>query len=260
MLKKFFRGKVFAYICIALALFSFTAVTLQNVMWEKYLFPHYPEFTNNNVSGANYFAYFTILTNCFCAVWLLLYAIGTLALPRLRKWITKPAIQGGLTVYIFITGFVYFGILQWFIGLYPSNLWFFNLVDYFDHLIIPTLFTTMWLAGISDEKLSKNVVWFYLIYPALYFVFSVIRGAIIGWYAYPFINSHELWEILFPSKEYASVTANIILTAVIAVLIVLFYFIGRLAVYLHNERISKACKKNTEKAAEPPAVDTDIAA
>lgn len=242
-MREFFRGKVFAGICLGLGLVAIAFITMQNVMWEEYLLPQYPTATLNNISGANFFAYFTVLTNTFCTAWLILYAIGRFGVPKLANFLTKPIFQGALTVYIFIVGFLYWGVMVWFIDFYPSDLWMFNIIDVFQHLIIPLTFVLMWLVGMTDERADKKYVPFYLVYPLIYFVFSIVRGGIIDWYPYPFFSAPGIWETLFGDKAYNAAAAYTIVVVICAVLVVVIFVLGRVALNINNKRVDKLVSK-----------------
>jgi hypothetical protein len=56
------------------------------------------------------------------------------------------------------------------------------------HYIMPIVIVVDWLYQPPNTKLVFKQTWLWLIFPAMYLVYSVIRGAIVGFYAYPFFN------------------------------------------------------------------------
>lgn len=205
-------------------------------MWEDYLLPHYPDATLNNISGLNFLAYFTVSSNLFAGIWLLLYALGRLFYPRLLQVITNKTLHGAITTYVAVTGFTYWGVLVWFTEFYPLNLWMFNVIDVYHHFVIPVFMVMLWLYPLNDNEAKPNATYIYMVFPLVYFVVSMIRGYLIQWYVYPFLNARELWEILFES-DYNAVTANILMIVIIILFVGLFFGMGKLLNKVHNKRI-----------------------
>jgi len=130
----------------------------------------------------NFFSFFTILTNILVAVSL----TCTLMKSRGRSGVffTKPEVQTASAVYILIVGIIYVTVLQrlW----KPQGLqW---LADIILHYAIPALYTIYWLTIVPKGHSKWKHCFRWLIYPALYFAYSIVRGAVTGWYPYPFLN------------------------------------------------------------------------
>lgn len=231
-----FNNKIFVALCIFLGLLSMTFILMQIFMWEEYLLPHYPDATLNNISGLNFLAYFTILSNLFAGLWLLLYAISRLFSPKLLEKVTNKTLQGAITTYVALTGFVYWGLLVWFIDFYPKELWMFNVIDVYNHLIMPLFMVILWLFPLNNREVRFKSTYIYMIFPLTYFVVSMIRGYYIKWYAYPFLNASELWTTLFEG-DYNAVIANILMIVCIVLFIGLFFGMGCLLNKVHNIRI-----------------------
>jgi hypothetical protein len=60
------------------------------------------------------------------------------------------------------------------------------------HLIVPVLAVVGWLIVGPRGLTSRRVVWLSLLFPVAWCVFTLVRGAIIDWYPYPFIDVTEL--------------------------------------------------------------------
>ena len=56
------------------------------------------------------------------------------------------------------------------------------------HYVMPVVVVLDWLYQPPKTKLVVNQVVFWLIFPLVYLVYSLIRGSIVGFYAYPFLN------------------------------------------------------------------------
>jgi hypothetical protein len=185
-------------------------------------------------SGWNYIAYFTVLTNIVVDVWLIFFGVCRLAgAKEMEEKITHPLLMGGLTLSIFIVGFLYYSVLFWVIGLYPWSLWWGNLADIWHHAVMPIFITVLWLCPMDNRKADKKKLWLWLIYPLAYFAVSMIRGIFIEWYPYPFLDPNDQMLLNLPIHPYISIAV------VVAALTGMFYGFGRLAMGLRNRTVAR---------------------
>ena len=127
-----------------------------------------------------YFSFFTILTNLMIAV-CLTFAATEPEEDRIWNW---PGVQTALAVYILVVAIVYAAVLQ---GLWtPSGLEF--LTDRVFHAIVPMLYVAYWvfLTPKGSLRLANQIVW--QIYPFVYMCYTLVRGALVGTYPYPFLD------------------------------------------------------------------------
>ncbi|MGH9464755.1 MAG: Pr6Pr family membrane protein [Thermoanaerobaculia bacterium] len=64
-------------------------------------------------------------------------------------------------------------------------------VNFVTHYLMPIVMVLDWLFQPPKARLAPRHVWFWLIYPVTYLVYSLIRGAIGGWYPYWFIDPNK---------------------------------------------------------------------
>ncbi len=153
----------------------------------------------------NFFSYFTILSNLLVAVSL----TSSLVLPgsALGSFFSAPIVTSAIAVYIFIVGLVYNLVLR---NIWEPTGW--QLVaDNLLHVIIPLLYVLYWIFFIPKQTLHWKNILPWLIFPALYLGYSLIRGTIDNWYPYPFVDAGKL--------GYAKVGVNslFVLAAIISV-------------------------------------------
>lgn len=131
----------------------------------------------------NYFSYFTILSNLLIAVCLTTSLISPTS--SIGSFFSKVPVQSAIAVYIFIVGLVYNTVLRGLVTLSGLN-W---IVDNMLHVLVPVLYVLYWLIFTPKKVLEwKNLVpW--LIFPALYLVYSLLRGPTADWYPYPFLHA-----------------------------------------------------------------------
>lgn len=132
-------------------------------------------------SVVNFFSYFTNLSNIFAAVVLLL---GALSLIQHREpTATYDLIRGAAVVCMAVVGII-FGLLLRDEDLGSLLPW----VNIVLHYVMPVVMVLDWLYQPPKAKLVVAQTWMWLIFPFLYLVYSMIRGSITGFYAYPFFN------------------------------------------------------------------------
>jgi hypothetical protein len=133
-----------------------------------------------------FFSYFTILTNIIIAISV------TVSLLRPRSsagnFFLKSSTQTAIAMYIFVVGVTYNTLLY--------NLWkpegLQLVVDNLLHRIVPVLYLIYWLVFVTKGKIKNNNTYKWLIYPAIYFVWVLIFGAMTKFYPYPFIDVNVL--------------------------------------------------------------------
>ncbi len=140
----------------------------------------------------NYISFFTIETNLLVALVLTIFC----ARPQAEQFLTRPSVTSALVVYIIIVGVVYAVLLRklW----HPHGLQL--LADIALHDAIPFLYPFYWLAFLRKGSLRWSDPAWWLVFPVLYFVYSMLRGAAFGIYLYPFFDVAKL--------GFARVTAN----------------------------------------------------
>lgn len=126
--------------------------------------------------------YFTITTN------LLVAAVSSkLAITTLGGWQRRPSsadVQGTAAMSIVVVGLIYNLVLR---NLWQPQGWQW-LADALLHSVIPALFVLHWWLFAPKRMLHWRRLPYWLIYPAAYLVYALIRGGINGWYPYPFID------------------------------------------------------------------------
>ncbi|MET9486824.1 Pr6Pr family membrane protein [Nocardia sp. NPDC006630] len=128
-------------------------------------------------SEANYFSYFTIQSNIVGVVVLL---VGGLRAPISRGW---QLFRGAGTLYLVITGIIY-ALLLSNIDVQLGEHW----TNTALHRVMPIVVLADWLLVPAAIKLSARLIGMWLIYPVLYGVYTLVRGPIVDWYPYPFID------------------------------------------------------------------------
>lgn len=126
----------------------------------------------------NYFSLFTILS-----VGLASLAFLYLSLMRNQgKNTAIDSIRGAVTAYLLVSSAVYFLLLK---DLPNSTLPWINTVF---HQIMPTVFIADWLILPPKKHLKLKESFKWLVFPVVYLGYILVRGRIVNWYPYPFLN------------------------------------------------------------------------
>ena len=130
----------------------------------------------------NFFSYFTILSNILIALAMTLPWLAPKS--RLGTWVMQPSVRTVLAGYIIVVGLVYHLMLR---GLFHPQGW--RLVcQIILHYVTPTLFVLDWLLFVPKRALTWRVAFGGLVLPVLYIGWTLLHGALGGFYPYPFVN------------------------------------------------------------------------
>lgn len=142
------------------------------------------------ISGAEYivrfFSYFTILSNVL--VMLCCCCIVFSSKSRFGRWITKPASMTAITLYILVVGIIYNGILRFLLDLHGMM----QVVDELLHVVIPLSFFLYWWFLVDKSGITWNQVFYWMVFPLIYLLYTLCHGAYSDFYPYPFVNVTDL--------------------------------------------------------------------
>lgn len=161
-------------------------------------------------SIVNFFSYFTILSNLLvavsltCSVYWPAYSIG--------KFFSRISVQSAIALYILIVGLVYNLVLRG-IWIVTGLQW---VVDNLLHVVVPILFVVYWIIVTPKGLLKWKDGLYWTFFPIAYLIYSLLRGEVVGWYPYPFLDVTAL--------GYAQVFVNT------GLMIVLFFAMGLLLI------------------------------
>ncbi len=123
----------------------------------------------------NFFSYFTIESNIFAAIIML---ISIVYVWKNKSTQTFDYLRGAATLFMVITGIVYTLLLS------DSGHSWMNTVL---HYIFPIVMFADWLIDRARPVTFKKSLW-WLVFPVLFLVYSLTRGAFVDWYPYPFLD------------------------------------------------------------------------
>ncbi|MFC6012635.1 Pr6Pr family membrane protein [Nocardia lasii] len=163
-------------------------------------------------SLTNYLSYFTIESNVLSVIVLL---VGGALAPQGAHWQT---FRGAVTLYMLITMVVY-AVLLAEVDVMLTDRWINDVL----HRIVPLVLLLDWLFVPMAARLraTPRLIGLWLIFPVGYGVYTLIRGPIVDWYPYPFIDPR--------TQGYGSLTIGLaVLLVVFVVLAVAMAALGDL--------------------------------
>jgi hypothetical protein len=157
-----------------------------------------------------YFSFFTILSNLMVAA---IY-LSDLVDWRWLGWWREPWVRGMMAGAIVLVMVVVHFLL---FGLADINIWLLHYVD-------PVLYALWWLLFQGHGRLAWRDLPKMLVYPLLYLIWAMSRGAVVNEYPYPFLAANTL--------GYPQVVVNALLilagfVALYAIVIALDRWLGR---------------------------------
>ncbi|HQY31976.1 MAG TPA: Pr6Pr family membrane protein [Thermomicrobiales bacterium] len=162
-------------IWVRVARLGFGLLTLAAVFWQL---------AKTTGSGTNFFSFFTIQSNVIGAVVLLLGAVNVLRLTRERT-LAWDLIRGGAAIYLTLTGVVYNTLLT---GLDEDLQTVIPWVNNTLHKLIPIVLVIDFILIPLVHKLTFRKALIWSIYPLAYLIYTLVRGPIVDWYPYPFLD------------------------------------------------------------------------
>jgi hypothetical protein len=140
---------------------------------------------NPGYARGNFFSFFTIQSNILAVAALFLLV----AVPRDRRTALFDGARGAAVLYIAITGVVFALLLA---GLQEELQTTTPWVDFVVHKLMPVVLVVDWLVDRPRHRLPAWTVLAWLAYPAAWFGYTLVRGEIVDWYPYPFVDVSSL--------------------------------------------------------------------
>jgi hypothetical protein len=121
---------------------------------------------------ANHFSYFTVLSNVFAALVLLAGAFRPV----------PDGVRGAAMLYMVTTGIVYAVLLRGADVQTPAY------ANWVLHVVVPILVIIDWILDPPMAPIAVRTTVSWLGFPLVYLVYTLLRGPVVGWYPYPFLD------------------------------------------------------------------------
>jgi len=159
-------------------------------------------------SPGNFFSFFTVQVNILVFITFVLSAL-VLASGKQQRWL--DILRSVTTVYILVVGIGFAILLSGLENVALTAVPWDNTVL---HYIIPVAVLLDFIIDRPKKKISFKTGLLWIAFPILYVLYSLIRGALVGWYPYPFLNP-EL-------KGFGAVAVTVAGLVVLGIIIIAF--------------------------------------
>jgi hypothetical protein len=166
-------------------------------------------------STVNYFLYFTFQSNLVNVLVLVVTGTRMLRPTRHRALAAAGTVRGIVTTYVIVSGIV-FGTIVTQASSHQYRIevpWSSQVL----HFWIPAYLILDWIVGVGRPRLRWRTVPISLGFPVVWGVFTLVRGALVGWYPYFFLDPNQVTpgELVFYSGTalllFAAITAMLVL-------------------------------------------------
>jgi len=135
------------------------------------------------VGGVIYLlSFFTILTNALVATAFSLQVVGRST--RAARFFGRPSVASGIAASIVLVDIAYSLLLRHLSN--PQGLRL--LSDHLLHDVLPLVYLGFWWRFVAIGRFGLADLLRWAIYPVLYFIYVLVRGALFGLYPYPFVD------------------------------------------------------------------------
>jgi hypothetical protein len=208
MIARGWHGVIAAAVCVAIVLQIVIAVRVSGT-------PH--EVTAGVLRGSSLagriirvLSFFTIQSNLLSGL-----ISASLALRPRRDGPLWRAVRLAALVGITVTGIVYSTVLA---AIHQPNGTAETVVNIVVHYVVPVMMVVGWLAFGPRPRVNRRTVAWSLLFPVLWLAYTLVRGAIWGWYPYPFLD--------VSTHGYGRVVINALLVTVILGLVAALFAAG----------------------------------
>lgn len=128
------------------------------------------------------FSYFTVLSNLLVCVVAVLLVITPARDGRAFRVARLDAL-----LCIAVTGIVYNTVLTGLVELSAAG----AVSNFLLHVLTPVLVVVGWVLFGPRPRIDRRTIWWSTLPPLLWIAYTFVRGEIVGWYPYPFLDVGE---------------------------------------------------------------------
>ena len=237
------KNKAVGAVLLAFALLGF-ALILHRLCC--YVYEYDAQYSPVDFGKYNIISYFTVQSNSFAYVYFLCAGLGIFGNEKAKKIGFNSTVGALVTVYVLVAGVTFCAgfpmkltpPLKWDTAYHAMS----SFIQVYYHMIMPPFALALWFFPFVNEKLGKRCVLLSGIYPLVYSVVSIVRGAFTDptYYPYPFYNPEFIWQTVRGDAPINTAAAYGIIAVLLVFGIGLFMAITALIVLIHNRRIKKS--------------------
>jgi hypothetical protein len=231
---------------VLLMLMAFIGIATVIYRIAGYRFEYNAQFTPIDYGRFNVLSYFTIQSNLFACIYLITVSLAFFGNEKVKRFAFNPTVGAFVTLYVFIAGFTY----NMGFPLHMTQHWtfdtpwhaFISFLQIYFHIVMVIVVLCLWWFPLSNKKLGAKTVLLSGIYPLVYSLVSMARGALFEptYYPYPFYNPEFVWQAFMKDKPFNTAGAYGFIALLLVFGIGLFMLFCAIFVFIHNKRIKKS--------------------
>jgi len=239
---KITKNKTVAVILLLMGLLGI-AIVIYRI--AGYQFEYNEQFTPIDYGRFNVLSYFTIQSNFCACLYFITAALAIFGNARAQKIAFNPVLGAFITLYVFVAGATYnMGFpLHMTQALTFDTFYhaFISCMQMYFHVIMVIATLWLWLFPFKNVKLGAKTIFASGIYPLVYSLFSMVRGALFEptYYPYPFYNPEWVWSTFMKDKPFSPGGAYGLIAVLLVFGIGVFIAICAVLVLIHNKRIKR---------------------
>lgn len=194
----------------------------------------------------NVLSYFTVQSNILVYFYIFCLGFAVLGNKKAEKIAFSPTFRVFLTTYILVTGAVFCSGI--FMKMSPPFYWdnfrhfMQSFMQVYHHMIIPPFMIILFFLTVTDKKAPMKKIRLVGVYPFVYSVFSIARGALMAepkFFAYPFFKPEFFWNMFMGEKTMTQPLCYVLMLPALVVGIGLFVGIAYIFAAINNKLIIK---------------------
>ncbi len=210
-----------------------------------YQFEYVPGHYEVDYGRFSFFAYFTVQSNLYVCFYLITLSLAVFGVEKAKRIAFSPMVRLTVTTYIIVTGAVYCGGIP--IGMTPPLYWdgfqhlMLSSVQVLHHMIMPPFIFILFLLPPTDKRIELKKIPLVGIYPLVYSLFSIARGALSKqhFYVYPFYRPEFFWQLFLKNREMDLFKAYLLMLPMLLCGICVFLVLAFLLALLNNRLVKK---------------------
>ena len=210
-----------------------------------YVYEYDPKWSPVDYGKFNVLSFFTIHSNILVSVYLIIKGAAVYGNRKAQRIAFNPTFTLLVTTYILIAGIVYTSGFP--LKMSPPLTWntpynaMHSFTQIFHHMIMPPLMVIIFLFPATERKIPAKALWISGIYPLVYSLFSMVRGALgkMHFYPYPFYRPEFFYNMIFKGKELNLPVAYALMIPALAGGIAVFIGTAAVLRLVYNKRIKE---------------------
>lgn len=241
--KPLMKNKAFGCFLIFVGILS-VAILIYKLFFSVYEYD--AKFYPVDYGNMNVLSYFTVQSNILVYFYIFCLGFAAFGSKKAERIAFNPTFRVFLTTYILVTGLVFNSGI--FMKMSPPFYWdsfrhfMQSFMQVYHHMVIPPFMIILFFLTVTNVKAPMKKIWLAGVYPLVYSVFSIMRGALMAepkFFAYPFFKPDFFWGMFMGDKPLEFPLAYVLMVPALFVGIGLFIGIAYIFAAINNKLVKE---------------------